>query len=60
MLTFTSSSPAYRGVLKKYLPITLTQVTATIQNKTTAAMLDVKRLATRASRSTILRNRVII
>ena len=60
MLTLTNSSPAYRGALKKYLPITLIHVIATIQNNTIAAMLEIKRLTPRASRSIMLRNKVII
>ena len=56
ILTFIISAPAYRGELKKYLPITSTHVTATIHSKTIPANMDIKRLTLKVSRSIMLSN----
>ena len=44
ILTCTISDPAYKGELKKYLPITSEQVTITIQNKTIPDKKEIERL----------------
>ena len=53
ILTCTISDPAYKGELKKYLPITSEQVTITIQNKTIPDKKEIERLTLRASRSNL-------